>query len=265
MKNFAKFLLVLALVAVGAGTALAAGSPNSLVVLPRIFNDDPFSVLTITNNYPTGICITDEVVPPAGWANLHAWRFSQDGMTPMQFANNDGFAVGTSVRISGDGNGEAGLQITPWWSEADGRFNLRTPDGEVAVFGGRLPFYSFTANHGKSYVKGTWVRLTMIYRPNQDMDATNPATIEYIYDDGIAVSSGQLPFDMGNPSEDPPHGLWGILNYAHAGGYMQYNNMMGQPAGTQMKAEYCGFTFVDLGAVVGIEETTWGDVKALFR
>ena len=37
-----------------AGTALAAGSPNSLVVLPRIFNDDPFSVLTITNNYPTG-------------------------------------------------------------------------------------------------------------------------------------------------------------------------------------------------------------------
>ena len=154
MKNFAKFLLVLALVAVGAGTALAAGSPNSLVVLPRIFNDDPFSVLTIINNYPTGICITDEVVPPAGWANLHAWRFSQDGMTPMQFANNDGFAVGTSVRISGDGNGEAGLQITPWWSEADGRFNLRTPDGEVAVFGGRLPFYSFTANHGKSYVKG---------------------------------------------------------------------------------------------------------------
>ena len=265
MNRFAKFAFVVALATLAAGAALAAGVPNSAVVIPRVFNDDPFSILTVNNLYPTGICFTDEVVPPAGWANLHVWRFSQDGMSPMELANNDGFAIGASVRISGAGNGEAGIQIAPWWSEADGRFNIRTPDGEVAVFGGRLPFYSFTANHGKSYVKGNWVRLTMIYRPNTDMDAAHPATIEYIYDDGLAVSSGELAFDMGNPAEDPPHGLWGILNYAHAGGYMQYNAMSTQPAGTQMTTEFCGFTFVDLGSVVAIEESSWGGVKALFR
>ena len=264
MNKISKLALVVALVALAAGTALATPVPSTAVALTRVFNDTPFSVLNVTNTYPTLIQFDDTSVAPAGWANLHTWRFSQDGVAAMDVMNQDGFSFSADVTISG-ANGEAGLQVTPWWSQADGRFNIRTPDGEVAVFGGRLPFYSFTANHGKSYVGGTWVHLTMIYRPNQDMDASNPATIEYIYDDGIAVSSGQLPFDMGNPSEDPPHGLWGILNYAHAGGYMQYNNMMGQPAGTQMKVEYCGFTFVDLGAVVGIDETTWGGVKALFR
>jgi hypothetical protein len=265
MTRFAKLAVVVALATLSAGAVLAAGVPNSAVVIPRVFNDSPFSILTVDNSYPSLISFTDEVVQPAGWANLHVWRLSQDGMSPMDFANIDGFAVGASVRISGAGNGEAGMQITPWWSEADGRFNIRTPDGEVAVFGGRLPFYSFTANHGKSYVKGTWVHLTMIYRPTTDMDATNPATIEYIYNDGIAVSSGQLPFDEGNPAEDPPHGLWGILNYAHVGGYMQYNNMVGQPAGTAMTTEFCSFTFVDLGSVVSTEESSWGGVKALFR
>ena len=28
---------------------------------------------------------------------------------------------------------------------------------------------------------------------------------------------------------------------------------------------YCTFTFQDLGAVVGVDETSWGGVKALFR
>ncbi len=265
MIRLSKFFVALGLVALAAGTVLAAGSPNSAVVIPRVFNDDPFSILTVTNNYPTGICIRDEVVPPAGWANLHVWRFSQDGATPMALANNDGFAISGSVRITGSGDGEAGMQISPWWSDADGRFNIRTPDGEVACFGGRLPFYSFTANHGKLYVKGTWAHLTMIYRPNNDMDAAHPATIEYIYDDGIPVSSGQLAFDMGNPSEDPPHGLWGILNFAHAGGYMQFNGMMNQPAGNYMYTEYCGFSFVDLGTVVATENSSFGSVKALFR
>ena len=265
MTKFSKLLIAVALVALAAGSVFAAGVPNSATVITRIFNDDPFSNLTVVNNYPSLVSFTDEVVPPAGWANLHAWRFSQDGANPMQFANNDGFAIAASVRVSGTGDGEAGIQITPWWSEADGRFNIRTPDGEVACFGGRLPFYSFTAQQGKSYVKGTWVHLTMIYRPNQDMDASHPATIEYIYDDGIPVSSGQLAFDMGNPSEDPPHGLWGILNFAHAGGYQQFNGMMNQPAGNVMTTEFCSFAFTDLGSVVATENSSFGAVKALFR
>ncbi|MBK7188836.1 MAG: hypothetical protein IPH86_09225 [bacterium] len=138
--------------------------PSTAVVIPRVFNDTPFSVLNVANGFPGLIQFDDTSAMPAGWANLHTWRFSQNGVSAMDFMNQDAFAFSADVTISG-ANGEAGLQITPWWSQADGRFNIRTPDGEVAVFGGRLPFYSFTANHGKVYVAGTTVRLTMIYTP----------------------------------------------------------------------------------------------------
>ena len=264
MKNLSKLVIAAALLALAAGSALATPIPSSGVVIPRVFNDDPFSVLSVDNSYPVLIEISDTCVPPAGWANLHVWRYSGDGVSALDFLNNDGFAISADVKISGSGNGEAGMQIAPWWSEADGRFNIRTPDGEVACFGGRLPFYSFTANHGKSYVKDTWVRLTMIYRTNSEMNATSPATIEYIYNDGTPVSSGELPFDMGNPSEDPPHGLWGILNPAHAGGYVQFNNMSGS-AGLTLVGSWREIAFQDLGTVVATEESSWGGVKALFR
>ena len=263
MNKISKLALVVALVALAAGTALATPVPSTAVALTRVFNDTPFSVLNVTNTYPTLIQFDDTSVAPAGWANLHTWRFSQDGVSAMDVMNQDGFSFSADVTISG-ANGEAGLQITPWWSQADGRFNIRTPDGEVAVFGGRLPFYSFTAAHGKLYVAGTTVRLTMIYRPTDTMDAAHPATIEYIYNDGVAVSSGPLPFDEGNPSENPPHGLFGILNPATVGGYMQFNNMGGQIGGT-MTTSWGNVTFDDLGTVVSIEASTFGGVKALFR
>ncbi|MBK8165109.1 MAG: hypothetical protein IPK64_03980 [bacterium] len=264
MKRFSKLIIAVALFALAAGSALATPVPSTAVVIPRVFNDAPFSVLVVDNSYPSLIEISDTCVVPAGWANLHVWRFSNDGVSALDFLNGDGFAISADVKISGTANGEAGMQIAPWWSEADGRFNIRTPDGEVAVFGGRLPFYSFTANHGKSYVKDTWVRLSMVYRPTNQMNATNPATIEYIYDDGSPVSSGELPFDEGNPSEDPPHGLWGLLNPAHAGGYMQFNNMSGS-ADLTLVGSWSEISFQDLGTVVANEESTWGGVKALFR
>src|SRR5205085_647193 len=38
---------------------------------------------------------------------------------------------------------------------------------------------------------------------------------------GATYGSGELNLDSGNTSEDPPHGLWGLLNFAAAGGYFQ--------------------------------------------
>ena len=264
MNKFSKLVFAVALLALSAGSALATTVPSSAVVIPRVFNDDPFSTLTISNSYPSLIQIADQASPLGGWANLHVWRFSSDGIAPMEFANEDGFAFSADVTVSG-ANGEAGLQIAPWWSPSvDGRFNIRTPDGEVAVFGGRLPFYSFTGNYGKLYVAGTTVRLSMIYRTNVDMDEMHPATIEYIYDDGAPVSSGQIPFDMGNPAENPPHGLYGILSPAQVGGYMQFTNMNTQ-VGQTMTTTWGNVSFQDLGTVVATEETTFGAVKALFR
>jgi hypothetical protein len=264
MNKISKLVFAVALLALAAGSAMATPVPNSAALFTRVFNDTPFSVLTTTNSYPSLIQIADESVAPAAWANLHTWRFSQDGLTSMEVMNQDGFAFSADVTISG-ANGEAGLNISPWWSPlVDGRFNIRTPDGEVAVFGGRLPFYSFTANYGKLYVAGTTVRLTMIYTPNSEMTLAQPATIEYIYDDGVAVSSGPLAFDEGNPFENPPHGVFGILNPATAGGYMQFNNMSGQ-VGQTMTTTWGNVSFQDLGTVVATEETSFGAVKALFR
>lgn len=263
MTKLSKLIIVAALMAL-ACSAYATSIPGSAAIIARVFNDDPFSVLATTNTFPSLVEISDTCVPPAGWANLHTWRLSNDGVSAADFMNVDGFAISADVRISGTANGEAGLQITPWWSEADGRFNIRTPDGEVAVFGGRLPFYSFTSSHGKLYVAGTWVRLSMIYRTNVDMNEAHPATIEYIYDDGSPVSSGELAFDMGNPGEDPPHGLWGILNPAHVGGYVQFNNMMNS-SGLTLVGSWANVQVDDLGTVVPAEATSWGNVKSLFR
>jgi len=259
------FAAVLLLVAF-AGNSLATVEPNSAVVVERVFNDSFASVLTVDNSYPALISIDDQCAGPLGGANLHVWRFSTDGATPHEFLNTDGFTFSADVTLSGTGDGEAGLQISPWWSlSVDGRFNIRTPDGEVACFGGRLPFYTFTGAYGIHYVKGTTVRLTMIYRPNIEMTAAEPATIEYIYDDGTAYTSGPLPFDEGNPAEDPPRGTWGILNPAQAGGHVQYNNMVGAGDGANLNAQWRNITFEDLGTVVATENDTWGGVKALFR
>jgi hypothetical protein len=246
------------------GNVLATEMPSGAVVLERVFNDSFASTLTVNNSYPSVIDINDVCAGPLGWANLHVWRLTADGANPQEFGNTDGFIVTAEVTLSGTGDGEAGLQISPWWSPSvDGRFNLRTPDGEVACFGGRLPFYSFTGSHGVTYVKGTTVRLTMIYTPNTEMDEASPATIEYIYDDGASYSSGPLPFDEGNPAE--PNGTWGILTPAYVGGHMQYNNMVGAGDGANFNVTWGDIIFEDQGSVVDVENTSLGSLKALFR
>ena len=259
-KIFA-LLMVSLLLAVYAGNALATDMPSDAIVVERIWNDSFASILTVDIGYPGYIDINDECYGPLGWANLHAWRCSADGATAMEFANEDGFGLFADVTLDGTGNGESGLQIRPWWAESDGRFNVRTPDGEVAVFGGRLPFYSFTANNGVSYVKGTTVRLGVCYRTNQDMD-TMPATIEYFYN---GISSGQLPFDEGNPAENPPHGLWGLLSPFQVGGHFQFNGMADAGEGANFHVRWENICFEDMGTVVATENSTWGGVKALYR
>jgi len=268
MKRISKLSIlctVALLLAVFTGNALATDIPSSAVVLQRIWNDSFASILTVNNSYSALISIDDQCAGPLGWANLHAWRFSTDGALPQEFSNTDGFMFSADVTLTGTGDGESGLQLAPWWSESDGRFNVRTPDGEVACFGGRLPFYSFTGSHGVSYVKGTTVRLTIIYTPNVEMNETMPATIEYIYDDGTAYSSGLLPFDEGNPAEAEEHGTWGILSPAYAGGHFQFNNMVGAGDGANFHVEWRNIIFQDLGTVVATENSSWGGVKALFR
>jgi hypothetical protein len=239
-----------------------AATPNSAVLHTRVFNDDPFSTLVTNNNYPASITISDTKFNGAGgFANRHLWRFSTDGSTDLQYANADHFRFCADLTLSGAGEGEGGLQITPWWSEIDGTFNVRTTDGQVAVFGGRLPFYDFTANHGVVYAKNTTIGLEMIYDPN-GLSMADPATIEYIVRYGAnTFSSGALPFDQGNPAEDPPHGQWGILQPSEVGGVVQYF-VGGSPDGGTLEAVWSNICYEDLGAVA-VEPTTWSNIKSL--
>jgi hypothetical protein len=260
------FLLVALAVLVGAGVTPAAAtpSPNSAIVNTRIFNDCPTSVLTVSNGYPASVMIDDAKLDCGGFANLHNWRFSEDGATAAVFNNDSNFHFGADLMIAGTADGEAGLQVAPWWSQqVDGRFNVRSTDGEIACFGGRLPFYSFTANHGLHYVKGTTIHLEIFYRPN-NLNAAAPATIEYVVDYmGTPYTSGQIPFDQGNPNENPPYGVYGMLQDGRVGGHFQCFLQGGNPA-AQVSATWSNITFQDLGPV-SVEQTSWGSLKALYR
>jgi len=240
---------VVSAVAVGSLASAAIASPliNGAVINERIFNDFPTSTVTSVNNYASLISISDQNVDAAsGFANLHNWRASADGgATEADFRNQDGWSMFADVTIDGTGGGEGGLNLSPWWSqEVDGRFNMRTTDGEVAVFGGRLPFYSFSASQGVVYTKGDTIRLGMVYDPHS-LSMADPATIEYTYDDGVTVyTSGPLAFDQGNPAENPPYGLWGQLNDARIGGFMQVFGNSGSPTGLTTTWENIAYTAI---------------------
>src|SRR5262245_10242888 len=144
MKRISFAVAALALLPV---VASATPNINSGVVVPRVFNDCPGSVFTQENFYPGRITLRDDNPLCFGGINLHNWRFSTDGSSAAQFANGDAFRFCSDVTIRGTGGAEAGLNITPWWSVSDGRLNVKVrpgdpTNGEVAAFGGRLPFYS---------------------------------------------------------------------------------------------------------------------------
>jgi hypothetical protein len=245
--RLALFTLVSVGLLVGSvATVLAASSPtptpNSAVVRTRIFNDCPTSTVTVVNNYPSLISIEDANVDCFGFANLHIWRFSEDGTTEAVFDNNASFRFSSDFKIEGSGNGEGGLQIGVWYShDADGLFNVRSTDGEIACFGGRLPFYTFTGAFGLRYTKGNTIGLGIIYEPRA-LNSARPATITYTVDYlGTHYTSGALPFDQANPAEDPPHGLWGILNDARVGGH--FKAFLGQGVAVTTKASFSNIVY----------------------
>jgi hypothetical protein len=244
-----------------AALAFATPAPNSAVLEFRVFNDCGTSTIGSTNLYPVLISITDTMNPSCvGNANLHVWGFSENGVNQSLFINNSHYHYSADVTISGNGEGEGGLRLSPWWTHADGKFMINASTGEIACFSGRLPFYSFTVGHGITYVKGTTVKMEITYLAN-GLSSVSPATIEYKYTDGSGTySSGVLNFDEGNTTEDPPHGLWGELNDATVGGYVQPK----ANTGADLTGKWENITFDNLD-VVATEKSSWGRLKALYR
>lgn len=211
------------LIAFGAAVVALCGATafaiDSAVINTRVFNDDPGSTLSTTNNYPSVVEISDTPTGTGGFANLHNFHLADAGLAHA-FLNNEKFSFSTDLTISGAGNAEAGLLLSPWWSQdVDGRLNFRTTDGEIAMFGGRLPFYSFTAEHGATYTKGDTVRVSALYDPNS-LSMADPATLQiWLTIGGNTYTTNRLPFDEGNPGEG--FGSWGLLDDARVGGHLQ--------------------------------------------
>ncbi len=242
MEGRAKKLVVPALVAgLLVVVASVSASPNITGALEhtRIWNDDSDSVLLTGNTFARppnsgSIFFDDSVLDGDGaggeWANRHMFRFSDNGLTDAVFGNEDPFRIESDVTITGPANTEAALEVAPWWSnDVGGGLTVITWNGEIAAFGGRLPFYSFTGAHGITYTKGDTIGLSLEYLPPS---LTNGVAgyVRYGVTQGASdYSSGWLAFDEGNPGEDPPYGVWGILNDARVGGYVLPQIVLNDP------------------------------------
>jgi hypothetical protein len=247
------------------GVAEATPTPSTAVLHTRVFNDCPISILTTNNAFPGLIEINDQNGPPSpicsGYANLHTWRFSSDGVNAIQFQNGDAFEYAATLTLNGAGEG--GLSLSPWYGpDADGLFNVRTTDGEIACFGGRMPFFTFTGAFGLTYVDNTPIYLSISYFP-RGLSAALPAQVVYrVQYQSLTYDSGLLNFDQGNTAEDPPHGLWGALTPWYAGGHTKmFCFPTGVPHG--MDATWTDITY-------GTEPTaarlsSWGRLKSLYR
>jgi hypothetical protein len=269
MKRISYYILAsLALVAFAAVAQAQTPNPNGVFYTLRNWNDCPASTVTTGGSYPSSFYIDDSVLPCTGFANQHIWRFSEDGgATPAVFHNNSNFTFCADLVISGaDANGgEAGINIAPWWSISDGRINVRVPDGEVAAFGGRMPFYSWTASDAVAYVQGTTIHLMMSYVSGPSGPSeSSPGQVQYsvTYNSNTYTTPWFL-LDMGNPSEDPPHGLWGILDPASAGGFFQPRMEPGN-FDSNLRATWSNVCYTNLQAVP-TQSTSWGRLKGLYR
>lgn len=267
MKRIATLLLTAAALAT-AVSAFATPNPNGVFVKTYIYSDcpSPFSTLTTTNNYPASFQFSDNHVCTTGYANLHNWSFSTDGgATAAAFNNIDAFRFGADFTLSGPGEG--GIRISPWWGQdTEGRINVKMDGstGEIACFGGYLPFYSFTGTNGLHYTGGV-IHLEMIYKPNGN-SLTEPGTIEYVVKyNGTSYATGPLVCGQANPN-DPPHGDWGIEDDARVGGivqpYVGYNAGIPSAGPGTTTATWDNIFFTTLPTPAS--KSTWGQLKSLY-
>ena len=109
MKSF--LFASAAIVAVAASFSQASPVINGAHINAYVFQDMPGTTFTPTNSFPALINL-NEFIPAdlPNHSNLHNWRLSADGgATNANFANGDSFQISASVTVTGNANGEAGL------------------------------------------------------------------------------------------------------------------------------------------------------------
>lgn len=130
--------------------SFASAQVNSVKIHERVFNDDSDSVLVTTNSYPSMVKFDETKLDGDGmgseFANRHAFFFSADnGATDLVHSIDTFFDVKMDVSLSGfAGSGqEAGILFSSP-TTGDGQFIVKST-GEIAAFGGGLPFHQFAA------------------------------------------------------------------------------------------------------------------------
>ena len=278
--------LMASLLAIGmafaTSNAIATPVANGAVLYPRHFNDCPGTNLNPFNAYPASLGFSEASLTCSSGINLHDWDLSANGgATSAVFNNGDAFQLrATLILTNQKGPGvEGGLRISPWWDQfASGYFNVRLNDGEIACFGGVLPFFSFTGAFGILYEAKVPIRLEVIYLPHSN-EWYDPATIEYqVLWKGVLYSSGPLAFFN---CDDVSHGCYGIMDDARVGGRVQTNFFAGVGArASNDSGTFLGLSFVALPPAASSSvsrsptpavlnappaPTTWGRVKAVYR
>jgi hypothetical protein len=178
----------------------------------RIFSefvDDPTSVFSFTNDYPSLVSLSDTSVDnggaAGGFANRRNWRFSGNGgVSDFLFTNDTFFDVSFDLTLSGNATPrkEAGFLLDTIGGQ--GQFIVNTDAHEVVAFGGPLPFFKFN-DLGLSFNEGDTIRLGMTYFLDED----GKRKIIYRAND---LSSGALEFT--NLEQ-------GIIDNSTLGGYLQ--------------------------------------------
>ncbi len=162
-----RFLLV-AVLSLGLA-AWANAQMNTAVIIDRLFNDDPDSISSHINAWPT-VLLTDNKVDGDGaapdFANRHAWFVSADGVSELQIPLTSPWLVEfdlTLIATPVAPRKEAGflVRIGMPWGYSEGYFIVNTDAHEVVAFGWPFPFYSFNANHGLSYNAGATIKMGM--------------------------------------------------------------------------------------------------------
>lgn len=171
---------------------------NGMTTMARYFNDRPGSNLAITNTYPALFRVFEDNPGPGGFANGHMGAFSTTGgATPYDFNYGDAFDVMTTLSFNGltpsNVGGEAGFKFNLF---GVGHFGVLPGNGEIAAFGGILPFHSFGTGLWNS---SQTVTLRIIHTPGNGNGlpggATIPSTMEYAYNLGSGwVTSGPVAF-----------------------------------------------------------------------
>jgi hypothetical protein len=268
-------IAICTVVAMGAGVAHATPVINAAKDSTYVFHDCAVTILTTTNAYPGSLTFDETQMLCTGGANLHIWNLSDDGgLSSALFNNKDAFTLAATVQLNSKPGPvsavglEGGLRVCPWWDPvANGFFNMRNPDGEIACFGGVLPFFSFTAAFGIHYVNNTQARQTIIYDPHCNTKA-NPATIEYILDYNGHFDSGPLPFNNCTLGEEA-HGCYGIMDNARVGGRCQDNFTTGggDPTAENLSSFFDVFYQINPGqdCPVPTKVQTWGSIKGTYR